>query len=83
MIDAYIAYEGWKNNYALSFFSERSMVVYLYHQQIIYCSIYIFNGVLNPGLNACVNFMFAMGLSMLIASIMIKNRFTRFLVGEK
>ena len=66
-----------------AFLSKRSMVVYLLHQQIVYFGIYLLNGVVHPYLNAAVNFVASTVISLLIATILMKFRITRFLMGEK
>lgn len=76
-------FSNWENSRMFGFFTKRSMVVYLYHQQIIYFSIFFLNGIVNPYLNAGVNFISAMIISLLIASIMVNFKTTRLLVGEK
>ena len=65
------------------FLSKRSMIIYLFHQQIIYFVIYSLNGLLNPYLHAVVNFVVALIASALIATLMMKFQATRFLIGEK
>ena len=71
------------NNRVFSFFSKRSMPVYLLHQQVIYFFIYWLNGSVNPYLNAVVNFVFSLGISLLAATLLMKFKITKFLIGEK
>ena len=71
------------NNVLFSFLSKRSMVVYLIHQQVIYFLIHWLNGRVGIGLNVAVNFVGAMGISLAVATVLLKFRITRFLVGEK
>lgn len=66
-----------------SFISRSTMIIYLFHQQIIYLTVYWLNGYLNPYLHALVNFVTAITISLLIAFLMGKFKWTRFLVGEK
>lgn len=73
---------NWDNKF-FRFVSERSMTVYLLHQQVICFFIYWLNGLLNPYLHAVVNFVAAMVFSLLIATVLMKFRVTRFLIGEK
>lgn len=73
---------NWNHKF-FALFSKRSMVVYLLHQQIIYFFIYWLNGVINPYINAMVNFAGALGVSLLLATVLLKFHITRFLVGEK
>lgn len=65
------------------YISESSMGVYLFHQQIVYVFIYWVNGRINPYLNAFVNFIGAMLISLIITFILRKFRVTRILLGEK
>ena len=73
---------NWDNK-VFAFLSRRSMTVYLFHQQIIYLVICLFNGVVNLYLNAALNFIVAMAGSLLMATVLHKFRTTRFLIGEK
>ncbi|MCI8554273.1 MAG: acyltransferase [Clostridiales bacterium] len=72
----------WDHPY-FRFFSKSSMIIYLFHQQIIYFFIYWLNGAVNPYLNAGINFTGSMILSSVIATILLRFKVTRFLVGEK
>lgn len=74
---------NYKENKLINAFTKYSMPIYLLHQQIIYISIYLLNGRINIHLNAIVNFVAAIVLSLLLSSILMKFRFTKFLVGEK
>jgi len=71
------------NGKLFALFSKRSMAVYLIYQQVIYFIIYLLNGLVNPYLNAAINFVGAMSISLLLASVLMKFRATRFLIGEK
>lgn len=71
------------NNALFSFLSKRSMVIYLVHQQVIYFFIHWLNGRVGIGLNVVVNFVGAMGISLAVATVLLKFRITRFLLGEK
>ena len=72
----------WDNMY-FTFLSKRSMSVYLLHQQAIYFFIYWLNGLVNPYLHAAINFVGSLVVSLVIASILMKFSFTRYLIGEK
>lgn len=74
---------NWKESKAFMFLSQRSMPIYLFHQQVIYFTIIWLNGKVNPYINATVNFIVAMAVSILISSILMKFKATRFLIGEK
>lgn len=71
------------NNKVFAFISKRSMTVYLFHQQVIYFVIAGLNGILNPYLHGIVNFVAAMAVSLGIATVLLRFRVTRFLIGEK
>lgn len=73
----------WKHSTIFSLLSKHSMVIYLFHQQVIYFFIIWFNGVVNPYLNAAINFVGSLVISMILAALLMRFRWTRFLVGEK
>lgn len=74
---------NWKESKVFMFLSKRSMPIYLFHQQVIYFTIILLNGKVNPYVNAAVNFVVAMAVSILISSVLMKFKWTRFLIGEK
>ncbi len=61
--------------------AENSMGIYMFHMQIIYFTLYIFNGILIPSIHAIVNFSFAFVISLLITMVLKKYKVTRFLIG--
>ena len=63
--------------------SRHSMTVYLLHQQLIYCTIYVFNGWFSPYLHCVVNFVFSFVTSFVISIVLTKFKVTRTLIGEK
>ena len=73
----------WRNSKIFTFLCKRSMPVYLFHQQVIYFFIYWLNGMVNPYINVAVNFAGAMTISLLISTVLMKFKWTRFLIGEK
>ena len=73
----------WKESKVFMALSKNSMPMYLFHQQIIYFTIYWLNGKVNPYLHAGINFVVALGVSFIISSILMKWKVTRFLIGEK
>ena len=73
----------WENSGLFSFISVRSLGIYLFHQQFIYISLSLLNGRVPALPNALINFIFAMVSSILIVSIMLRFKPTRFLIGEK
>lgn len=60
-----------------------SFTMYLFHQQIIYFSLYLLNGLLYPELHAVVNFIFSFGISLIISILLNKYKLTRILLGNK
>lgn len=74
---------NWKKSKVFTLLSRYSMPMYLFHQQIIYFCIYLFNGRINQYLNVIVNFIIAVLCSMLISYMLMKWKITRFLIGEK
>lgn len=69
-------------NKILKFLSGKSMVIYLFHQQIIYFIISWLDGEVNPYINVIANFLFAIGGSLIISVVLFKFKLTRFLAGE-
>lgn len=72
----------WKKRF-FNFISENSMVIYLFHQQLIYFTIICFNGVVNPYINSLINFVFSFSISIIIAVVLKRFSVTKFLIGEK
>lgn len=65
-----------------NFFKENSLTMYLVHQQIIYCSIATFNGIVPPGGLALINFAAAISICAIICAIFNRFKVTRFLIGK-
>ena len=74
---------GWKQNKLIKGFSQISMPIFLLHQQIIYFSISLFNGHVNPYVNAIINVAFAIVGSAVITKLFYKVKVFRVLMGEK
>ena len=66
-----------------SFYIRRGMVVYLIHQQFIYYTLCWLAPYTNPYINAFVNFVFALSASLFFASLVLSNKITALLFGEK
>ena len=73
---------AWESNRLFNDLSRRTMIIYLFHQQIIYFTIILFNGRVSPILNMLINFVVAMIISYIISYILLKFKVTRKLVGE-
>ena len=69
------------NNKVYHCFSNNNFTIYLFHQPIIYYTLYYFNGCINPCLNAIINLIIAVIGSLLISLILRKFRYTRVLLG--
>ena len=74
---------NWKDSKIFVDFSKKSMPIYLFHQQLIYLTIWLLNGKINPYLNVFINFVFAVTVAYGISSLLMSSRVTRFLIGEK
>jgi len=73
----------WKERKTIGFLGKNSMPIYLFHQQIVYVFIVLLNGKVNPFIHAGINFIGAMLIALLISVLLMKFRWTRFLIGEK
>lgn len=73
----------YQNSRLFNCLSNCSMTIYMLHQQIVYLFIVILNGVVNPYLNASVNFLGSLTISIAVALVLKKFKLTRFLIGEK
>lgn len=73
----------WRENKLFLFVSDRSMIVYLFHQQIIYLTLYWLNGKISPYIHAPINFIVAVFGSLVVSIFVMKINILRFLVGEK
>lgn len=72
-----------QGNKAVDFLGKHSMVVYLFHQQLIYFSIDWFNGDVPPIALVLINFAFSLSISIVISVLLHKTKITRVLVGSK
>lgn len=73
----------WQESKMFEKLSTYSMPMYLFHQQIIYFTLVTLNGVVNPWINAGVNFVAAIAGSLIVSALLMRWRVTRILVGEK
>lgn len=73
----------WQDSKVFHTLSSYSMAMYLFHQQIIYFTIAALNGVVNPWINAGVNFVAAIAGSLIISAVLMRWKATRILIGEK
>lgn len=72
----------WSKYRLFQFFSKRSMTIYLFHQQVIYFTLLILNGKVNPYINVGINFLVSIVISSLIALLISRFKIGRYLVGE-
>ncbi|OUO73437.1 hypothetical protein B5F53_19295 [Blautia sp. An249] len=73
----------WEKSKLWGFLSKRSMMVYLYHQQLIYFSILWFNGLVPPFFNFLLNFGVALVGALIISSALLRFRYTRFFFNNR
>lgn len=73
----------WQESKVFKTLASYSMPMYLFHQQIIYFTITVFNGIVSPWINAGINFAVSIVGSFLISAVLMRWKVTRFLVGEK
>ena len=62
-------------------FENNSFGIYLFHQQIIYFIILIFNYILNPIITIVLSFILSITISNFMVLILQKNKFTKFIFG--
>ena len=74
---------NWRKNRVCVALAKYSMPMYLFHQQLIYFSIFWLNGKVHPYINAGVNIGIAIMGSMIISWVLMKFKITKFLIGEK
>lgn len=72
---------SWQSNELFLSLSEKTMVIYLLHQQVIYISIVLLNGHINPYFHAMINFVSALLISTAICALLTRYKAARFLLG--
>lgn len=70
-------------NQVSKLFENISFPIYLFHQQIIYIMLWHFVTKLPPFFMCCVCFIVSLIVSYLISEILVKNKYSRFLIGLK
>lgn len=73
----------WKKSKNFMRFSKCSIPMYLFHQQIIYITIFCLNGIVNPYINAAINYVVSTDVSVLISVVLLRYKWTRRLIGKK
>lgn len=72
------------NNKLMALLNQNCFAVYLFHQQIIYYTLFFLNGLICPMLHAFINFVVSFGLSLAISVFIRRSGFVRVnLLGEK
>lgn len=61
--------------------AENSMGIYMFHMQVIYYTLFLFNGALHPVVHSVVNFVSAFFISLMLSILLRHFRVTRFLIG--
>lgn len=69
------------SNKIYKMFENNSFGIYLFHQQIIYFIILIFNYILNPIITIVLSFILSITISNFMVLILQKNKFTKFIFG--
>ena len=73
----------WQENAIFRFLSKHSMAIYMFHQQVIYFVLYYLNERILPLWLGLLAFAVSITISAVIASLLLKYRITRFLIGGK
>lgn len=73
----------WQKNKIFKELVSCSMPMYLFHQQLIYFTIYWFNGKINPYIHVGINLIVAVMVSYFISKLLMRWNVTRMLIGEK
>ena len=74
---------NWNNSKAFSVLKDYAMPIYLFHSQVIYITVDLLNGVLNPYIHVIINFFVAMMISLILSFVLKRFKLTKALIGEK
>ena len=69
------------NNKIYTLLEENSFGIYLFHQQIIYFTITILNGIVHPIIQTLLSFSISIIISLIICLLLKKKKITRFMFG--
>lgn len=58
-----------------------SMTIYLFHQQIIYITLYVFNGKIKPVTHVIINLLVSLSVALLLSRMLASIKITRCLLG--
>lgn len=68
----------------MSILNANSFAIYLFHQQIIYYSLFFLNGLINPIFHVVINFVASLVLSLVVSTVIRRIGFLRiYMLGEK
>ena len=73
--------KGLANSKIWGTLSENAMGIYMFHMQIIYFTLFVFNGKLHPVSHALVNIIVSLSLSLAISMVLRRFKLTKFLLG--
>ena len=73
--------EKCRRNRTIEWAAQNSFGIYLFHQQIIWCVIAVFNGRVLPSVNAMLNFIIGITLSFLLARLIERLPFGKMVLG--
>ena len=73
---------SWGKKGCFKYLSERTMIVYLLHQQIIYFFIVWLNGVVHPLIHGIINFVGTMAITLIFSEIVLRVKVLRYLTGN-
>lgn len=65
------------DNHGYKLLSENSFGIYLFHQQIIYITITLFNGLVHPIIQCILSFLISLCISLVMTLILKKNKLTK------
>lgn len=71
------------NKKIIKILTSNFMIIYLFHQQLIYIILYKINGLVNSYISGFLNFSGAILISLVIAKFLKNFKITRILIGEK
>lgn len=73
----------WERSHYFKSISSKTMTMFLFHQQIIYVTIYILNGKVDVYSQTIINFLTSCIFSFLLSVLLLRWKPLRFLLGEK
>ncbi len=69
------------NSKFYNYLEQNAFGIYLFHQQIIYFTIMIFNGLVHPIVQVVISFIISISISLIMSILLKKNRITKYLFG--